>query len=348
MKTLFALVVSILAFSAVAAELDMDMLKAIGNDRTRWVAHSRGAETRECFRVVDNDGMPVTNANVRCAFKVGTGASGLQDVYGVTDTNGLCTINGMCKAYMDYSVVKDGYYCSHEKVDYMETTRVPAVIDGKWQPYGETRTVVLKKIRNPIRLRDPSARYRYSYPDSGKWAGFDLVCGDWMPPMGNGKRADMMIRYVREPRPNGYFKSLDISFTNNPYAGVYLMDKDSYSEMDSVYEANTNGEYVGSLRYEFERTAKGNHMISELGYGQYLVFRIRTEVDDDGNLISAHYGRIMGALQYLEKGGMVLGPVFFNPTPNDTNLEDAETARRSRIEYRRRRELEWRRKNGLK
>lgn len=114
--------------------------------------------------------------------------------------------------------------------------------------------------------------------------------------------------------------------------------------MDSVYEANTNGKYIGNFRYEFERTAKGNHVISELGYGQYLVFRIRTKTDENGKLISAHYGRIMGALQYLEKAGIVLGPVFFNPTPNDTNLEDAETARRSRLGYKQRLEFERQRK----
>lgn len=340
MKALAVLVTWGSAFVALATEFDRDLLKAMGKDQTRWIAHSYGAEARESFRVVDSGGNPVTNANVRCAFKVAAGGSGFQSVCGVTDANGLCTISGMCKAYMDYCVEKDFFYRSRGKIDYMETRSVPAVIDGKWQPYDETRTVVLKRIKNPIRLRDPDARYRYKYPESGKWTGFDLACGDWMPPLGKGKSADMMVRYVREPRPDGYFKSLDISFTNNPYAGVYLMDKDSYSEMDSVYEANTNGEYVGNLRYEFERTAKGNHMISELGSGQYLVFRIRTKVDDDGNLISAHYGRIMGALQYLEKGGMVLGPVFFNPTPNDTNLEDAETARLARLRYDRDRERE--------
>ena len=173
--------------------------------------------------------------------------------------------------------------------------------------------MLLKKIRNPIRLRDPDARYRYKYLESGEWVGFDLVRGDWVPPLGNGECTDVMIRYVREPKPDGYFKSLDISFTNNPYAGAYLMPKDSYSEMDSVYEANANAEYVGSFRYEFERTVKGNHVIRELGYGQYLVFRIRTKTDENGKLISAHYGRIMGALQYLEKAGIVLGPVFSIP-----------------------------------
>lgn len=90
MKALTALVMWGSAFVALAAELDRDLLKAMGDDRTRWAALSRGAETRECFRVVDSEGNPVTNANVRCAFKVGAGGSGFQSVGGVTDVNGLC------------------------------------------------------------------------------------------------------------------------------------------------------------------------------------------------------------------------------------------------------------------
>ena len=313
------------------------------NARMTYELSVKGANAKVVLKVVDQDGVVVPDARIWGAFTAGR----LKDsalVEGMTNTNGEFVAQGNCNEFLRVDVRKEGYYHTEEKVHFCRSKADPLVVNGKWQPYGETRTVVLKKIKNPIRLRDPGARYRYKYPESGKWTGFDLVCGDWMPPLGNGKCADMMIRYVREPRPDGYFKSLDITFTNNPYAGVYLMDKDSYSEMDSVYEANTNGEYVGNLRYEFERTAKGNHMISELGSGQYLVFRIRTKVDDDGNLISAHYGRIMGALQYLEKGGMVLGPVFFNPTPNDTNLEDAETARLSRLGYKQQLEYERRRK----
>lgn len=45
---------------------------------------------------------------------------------------------------------------------------------------------------------------------------------------------------------------------------------------------------------------------------------------------------------------MVLGPVYFNPTPNDTNLEDAETARKSRLGYKQSLEFERRRKAGGK
>lgn len=308
-----------------------------------------GAMAKICYCVIDDEGCPVCNAVAHVWFSSYARHQDDADWLVTTDTNGMFTVEHRTNESLDCGFDKDGYYHSSDQILFRDRKDVPVKVkDGKWQPYGETRTVVLKKIKNPIRLRDPEARYRYKYPESGEWAGFDLVCGDWVPPLGNGKCEDVMIRYIREQRQDGYFKSLDISFTNNPYAGAYLMNKDSFSEMDSVYEADTNGVYVGCLRYEFERTAKGNHTISELGPGQYLVFRIRAKTDDEGNLVSAHYGRIMGALQYLEKGGMVLGPVYFNPTPNDTNLEDAETYRKSLLRKRQNEEFERRRKAGGK
>lgn len=323
----------LIAFVA-AALATTGFSKAVYNNEV-WRARDGGAKFDVMLRVIDDGGSPVANA--RCGGwmymehdnRHGRGYA----VY--TDTNGCARVAGKCSEWFSVVVRKEGYYKTSFDVKYpLEDIGVP-IVSGKWQPYGEIRMVVLKKIRNPIRLRDPDSRYRYAYPEDGIWTGFDLVCGDWMPPLGGGKCADIMIRYIREPRPDGFFKSLDISFTNNPYAGAYVMNRDSYSEMDSVYNANTNGNYVGSLRYEFERTAKGNRVISELGFGQYLVFRVRTKTDSEGRLISAHYGRLMGALQYLEKAGMVLGPVFFNPTPNDTNLEDADTARKSRLCHKR-------------
>lgn len=327
MKTLFALVVSILAFLAVAAELDMDMLKAIGNDRTRWVAHSRGAETRECFRVVDNDGMPVTNANVRCAFKVGTGASGLQDVYGVTDTNGLCTINGMCKAYMDYSVVKDGYYCSHEKVDYMETTRVPAVIDGKWQPYGETRTVVLKRIKNPYAVKVFNEKcHRHDIPIFGQWIGFDFEYGDWTPPYGDGRFEDVLLRFKADVRKRriDYTYVMDVCFTNNPHGGAYLKKGDAWSDLRTEHLADTNASYRSVWSFTAESIADQPVRCSYLDHDSYLVFRTRTRVDEKGKLVGAHYGKVRGIWRSTQKE-MLLNDGCFNPVENDPNIEGDRT-----------------------
>ena len=331
-------------FSIIVSALTTTCFSNAVYNKEVWRALEIGAEFDVMFRVVDADGFPIANARCGGWMYMEHGQKHGNGYATYTDTNGCARVTGKCGEWFSVVVRKDGYYKTSFDVRYpLEYVDTP-ILDGKWQPYGEIRTVVLKKIRNPIRLRDPNARYSFKYPESGKWTGFDLECCDWVPPLGGGKCADIMIRYIRKPRPDGYFKSLDISFTNNPCAGAYVMDRESYSEMDSVYEANTNGEYVGSLRYEFERTAKGNHVISELGFGQYIVFRIRTKTDEEGNLISAHYGRIMGALQYLEKAGMIFGPVFYNPTPNDTNLEDAETARKSRLGYKQQIEFERRRK----
>lgn len=334
------IVCSILFFVSLLsiAEVDSDFVNAIRH----------GAMAKVSLRVLDDVGIPVTNTNVHVWFSSYGRPQDNADWYVATDTNGVVTVSHRTNEDLSWLVRKEGYYETHGRIQFRDRkTDSPKVKDGKWQPYGETCTVVLKKIKNPIRLRNSDARVRHKYPESGKWVGFDLELCDWVPPLGSGKCVDMLVRYTRSPRPDGCFKSLDVAFTNNPYAGVYLLNKDSYSEFDSVYEANTNMEYVSTLRYEFERTAKGNHMISELGEKQYLVFRTRTKIDRDGRLISAHYGRIMGCWDYVETGNMTLRS-YFNPTPNDTNLEDAEMARLSRLGYNQQLEFERRRKAGGK
>jgi hypothetical protein len=42
-------------------------------------------------------------------------------------------------------------------------------------------------------------------------------------------------------------------------------------------------------------------------------FRVRTKVDDRGNIVSAHYGKIYGDFMQFA--------YYYNPTPNDRNIE---------------------------
>ena len=54
---------------------------------------------------------------------------------------------------------------------------------------------------------------------------------------------------------------------------------------------------------------------------EYLVFRTRTATNQLGQVTSANYGRIG------EKPNLAIGlsmKSWFNPKPNDTNLEDAQ------------------------
>ena len=52
--------------------------------------------------------------------------------------------------------------------------------------------------------------------------------------------------------------------------------------------------------------------------------RIRTELDDEGNIKNAHYGKIYGDFRLCESREKVVDIDFLyylNPTPNDRNLE---------------------------
>ena len=57
-----------------------------------------------------------------------------------------------------------------------------------------------------------------------------------------------------------------------------------------------------------------------------IIFRTRGITDEKGNLKSAHYGKIYGPLKHGinsndREGAGVIITYYFNPTPNDRNLE---------------------------
>ncbi len=56
------------------------------------------------------------------------------------------------------------------------------------------------------------------------------------------------------------------------------------------------------------------------------MFRTRTRVDKDGNLVGAHYGKILG--RWLsDTEYMILSDGCFNPVENDVNIEDGSGLR---------------------
>ena len=55
---------------------------------------------------------------------------------------------------------------------------------------------------------------------------------------------------------------------------------------------------------------------------EYLVFRTRIVKDDNGNIVSANYGKIYGAIRTV--GFFGAKAIYFNPTPNDVNMEEKQ------------------------
>ena len=222
----------------------------------------------------------------------------------------------------------EGFYHTHDEINYLAMSQLP-VKDGKWQPYGEEHVAVLKRIRHPGRLVHAGGG-EGKIPVYGRWLGYDLEKLDWVPPFGYGRNSDVLLRFSEEVvhAQKSFMATMDVSFTNNPSAGFYVCKKDLRSDLKSVYEADTNIEYKTEQAFTLSRKGR-ERTDTGLKEDEYWVFRTRTKVDVNGKLISAHYGKLYGRWGFYR--GIQTGGVWFNPKPNDVNLEDEETARKSRI-----------------
>lgn len=299
-------------------------------------ARNNGAQAKECLRVVDQDGEPVSGAKIDGGLQTGDGYNDYTPIKGATDTNGEFVVQGKCTNRIRCGITKEGYYASEfvlPNYAYRHTLK-----DGKWHPYGSQHTVVLKKINAPVNLTHPNPQRRQN-PDVSTWHGYDLEQCEWLPPYGNGEHADMLVRInVEASAPHDFKAFMEISFTNNPFGGAYKLTKDPCSEMKSVYMADTNAEYKTSFEYLHEEHpiihrepimyVQGmDKTDTRLDKDSYLVFRTRTQVDEKGNLVSAHYGKIYGPWEIFRV--MHAYGVYFNTEANNNNLEDLETAEHS-------------------
>ena len=110
----------------------------------------------------------------------------------------------------------------------------------------------------------------------------------------------------------------------NSITAFYELKKDLYSEMKNPYSVDTNQIFIATNSY-----SSGGTKSYTLGESSCLVFRTRTKLDEDGRLVSAHYGMIYG--RWAIGFGMKAAAIFFNPRPNDTNIEDLDEFTRVRL-----------------
>ena len=87
-----------------------------------------------------------------------------------------------------------------------------------------------------------------------------------------------------------------------------------------VVAADTNATYRKSLAFRHVHKAEGITESKRLAADEYLIYRVRTQTNELGQVTRANYGRIG------EKFSQYIGlsiKSWFNPNVNDTNLEDA-------------------------
>lgn len=313
-----SILISCANLMAQASTPDFDLIRAFTN----------GAEVKIVLRISDQCGNPVERARVWGGFATGGGIGDSTQIGMMSDSNGVVTICGRCTDKVVCRITKDGYYATRFEYSCYNRDVSPPVADGKWQPYGNEMAIKLKQMLNPSIEGGHVADL--PIPVFDKWIGYDLEVRDWTAPYGTGICDDVSIRYSCDKRSRRDFDcKLELSFEKWPYGGVIEMQKETFSEMQSLYYAPTNQHYKANIEFEISRTPKKRLKSITLDDSSYLIFRTRTKTDLNGLLTEAHYGRIDGDWSFGPNPYLIVGGIFFNSKENDTNLEDKETAERS-------------------
>lgn len=292
-----------------------------------------GAKTKITFHVVDYEGKSVSNATMRVVWSYDY-TNKRKVLRTQTDEKGIVVIEEKSRGTFTYFVEKGGYYQSEGKhsFDVRGETRVK---NGRWEPWNPTVKIVLKEKRNPIPMFIKSTPYQMQLP-RGEKIGFDFEAADLVAPFGKGKRTDIFFQFDSEtPEESRYATTNQIRLLAvNEKEGFLSFPKDMQSRLQSHYSSPTNG-FSTVIEYSFKRDQKNPGIVYENTLSrdrnnrntEYIVFRIRVEMDDKGNIIHSRYGKIYD-IRYDDydvkpeiKTGCVHLLYYFNPNDNDPNLE---------------------------
>lgn len=310
--------ISILLISSV-----ITVVRGIEDTELR-TALNNGAEAKLFLCIMDQDSKPVQNAHVNAIFLCGYSNGGYQEVNANTDADGVCVVQGKCTGVLKWMVSKEGYYNSSGKWNLFSTSDKNKVRNGKWQPYGERKTILINRMKRPDCLVVPDIdRGRVVIPEFDRWLAIDFEVMDWLPPFGCGKFSDAMVfcRKETKKRRSDFKFEMIVSFTNNPYAGCYRGVKDKFSDFPWEHDVNVNEVFFPMYKYQLCRKNGSGVVCTEIADNEYLIYRTRTTTNETGCLKIAHYGVISGPFR-MGSENIYIGDACFNPVPNDTNIED--------------------------
>jgi hypothetical protein len=257
------------------------------------------------MQVVDEDGQPVAEA----LLESDSGDKKL------SDENGKAFLEVKKRAFYNrFYAKKEGFY--------------PTETDGEHSPLAKdfdpskSITIQLKRIKNPISLFARTTGY-LEIPEIDKEVGYDLTAGDWVAPHGKGKVADFIFLHEGVRRWSGpkyykeeYEQKITLRFSNEKdgiiaWEGTSEAGRKYGSELVSDYEAPKEGYQDTWVQRTWKEKGGYHQTTSKMDRNFY--FRVRTKVDEKGNIISAHYGKIYGDFMSFI--------YYLNPTPNDRNVE---------------------------
>jgi hypothetical protein len=266
-------------------------------------------EWRATLKVVDEHGSPVPRANVKVGYYTNNTSI---DIEGTTDTNGIFVAAHTTSTFnyieyaLSFGIEKEGYYGTRSSCD----LGLPYDAN-KWNP---TVTMLLKKIGKPIGMYAKHYTMGLKLPEYKKRIGYDLMVGDWVGPYGKGITSDIEFQKdYSNISSTEYYSKVTVSFPKNG-DGIQLHtipDSEMGSGLRSSHEAPLDG-YQSELTRETS-AQPGQPSKFEYDANRIYLFRVRTALNQEGKVVSAHYGKIYGDFMQFS--------YYLNPTPNDRNIE---------------------------
>ena len=299
--------------------------------------------------VVDGwTGEPLKNVLVRGGFDnhwgwlAVKGAPLPNESFARTDVNGFCRLRGRTnigEAGVSVREAPPGFY----RPRYGEgwSFRRKNLL-GIWQPDNLVATIRLQRVERPIPLFikrvTKAERGGFTadiFPKGEDTLRYDLLMGDWLPPVGTGRVAD--VTFTRHPREdlgegvNGadvrgpsYRDSMTVRF---PGEGNGLVESNPSPNLRLRIRTAPEDGYRSEYLCWKGRNKKLEH-VGSYDENRCFCFRIRTRRDDRGRIVGAYYGKIYGDITFVYQFRPEFVPVasvcmsyYLNPTPLDRNLE---------------------------
>lgn len=262
---------------------------------------------RLSFHAVDGEGKVVGGAKVSFSAEArprGAGdESGRQNgTSGLTDSQGLYTgeVEAWDATQSGYQVTKEGYYPAWSSYS------AKAAIRGKWQPWNPVIEVVLKRVRNPVPMY--AKRVSGEVPAKDTDAGYDLIMGDWVAPHGKGKVADMTFHGTGEVLGDRNYRGvLTVTFPGQGNGMIpHEVSQPQPSPLRMPYEAPADGYEAKrvwrSVRKYNPVAMKNEEYINDSSKTRNFFIRVRGEMDADGKMVKALYGKIHAPFDFDARG----------------------------------------------
>ena len=297
---------------------------ALKKDPSYRNARRNGAMAKMELRITNDDGAPIPYANVDVFMGMNFRSKGYS-ITGRTDTNGIFVVKGKtCGDEIVVNIAKAGFYRTAKTFKFAEMGHEHEVSEGHWQPYGKRENIVLRDIRHPIELSHENF-WNFKYTKAlNTWIGYDIKENDFVAPNGKGKVADfeVYIDWNGEWIPTYTGMAVEIRFAD-PFSGYYETPANTESSFIGPYKAEPAANYAQNAKFSEQVRGGGEIDESHFNKSNCWVVRSRCKVNEKGELVSANYTVIHDITFACKKGRIagfsIIG--FFNPTPNDTNLE---------------------------